>query len=84
MNEKEAMVIHRLIGETISPLEKENLSQLNEIKKLKMENERLRGLAERVLYDYAWYKDGIMYVGCGIKTYKKAKEELQQVLKEDK
>ena len=29
----------------------------------------------QALYDYAWWKDGIMYVGCGRKTYKQAKEE---------
>lgn len=27
----------------------------------------------QALYDYAWWKDGVMYIGSGIRTYKEAK-----------
>ena len=33
---------------------------------------------QQVLYDYAWYKDGEMLVGCGVRTYKDAKETLPE------
>lgn len=36
----------------------------------------VRDAMREVLYNYAWHKDGTMYVGCGIKTYKDAEEQL--------
>ncbi len=36
----------------------------------------VRDAMEDVLYNYAWHKDGVMYVGCGIKTYNEAREKL--------
>ncbi len=31
----------------------------------------IKGYLE-ALYDYAWWKNGVMYVGCGVVTYKEA------------
>lgn len=33
-------------------------------------------LCKQTLYDYAWWKDGIQYVGCGTKRWEKALIEL--------
>lgn len=30
------------------------------------------------LYNFAWWKDGTQYVGCGNKTYAQAKEEAEK------
>ena len=34
------------------------------------------------LYNFAWYKDGRMLVGCGIKTYKEAAEQAERKIRE--
>ena len=52
-----------------------------EFRKVEAENQRLRELCERILYAYAWWKDGIMYVGSGTITYKEALKDLQKELK---
>ena len=56
---------------------------INEVRKVNIEKGELKELLFKTLYDYAWYKDGLMYVGCGIRTYKKAREKLEQALKEE-
>jgi hypothetical protein len=30
------------------------------------------------LYDFAWWKDGVLYVGSGVYTYKQKKGEFKQ------
>ena len=34
--------------------------------------------ARKTLYDYAWWKDGIEYDGCGIRTLKQILEEINE------
>lgn len=29
------------------------------------------------LYKWAWHKDGVMYVGCGVRTYAETKREIE-------
>ena len=38
--------------------------------------DHVRAAMNDVLYNFAWHKDGVMYVGCGAKTYKEIKEKL--------
>ena len=38
-----------------------------------MSNDWLEGYLT-ALMDYAWWKDGVQYVGCGVKTLKEVKE----------
>lgn len=32
----------------------------------------------QALYDFAWWKDGVQYVGCGVKTLKQAQEDFEK------
>lgn len=32
----------------------------------------------RALHNYAWWKDGVQYVGCGVKTLQQAIEDFEK------
>jgi len=51
-----------------------------EYEKALKEIKRLKEIALDVLWKFAWYKDGTQYVGCGLKTYEQAKEELLELI----
>jgi len=50
-----------------------------DLKRIMRESE-LRGHIE-ALRDYAWWKDGVQYVGCGVKTLAQAIKEAEDELK---
>lgn len=48
------------------------------------ENEKVRQIQaywngfRKALWDYAWYKDGVMYVGCGVRRYQEVLSEANE------
>ena len=64
----------------IAVCEKKDLME-ERIKQLEEENKRLVYLCKTTLFNYAWMKDGVMYVGTTGTRYKDALAELEEEIK---
>jgi len=67
----------------LESLPEKNSTDVYEVNEVDKRIERLKEVARKTLWDWAWWKDGVQYVGsCGT-TYKEALAELEKRLREE-